>query len=72
MSDKRKPQHELPRPRVKLLGQDGNAYFILGQCRRATRAAGWSDDDWGRFHAEATDGDYDHLLATVMQFFDVE
>jgi hypothetical protein len=60
------------KPRVKLVGGDGNAYAILGACRRAARAAGWSDDDWARFHAEATSGSYGHLLATVMQYFDVE
>lgn len=62
----------LPRPRVKLVGRDGNAFAILGECRHAARAAGWSDDDWGSFHADATSGDYDHLLAHVMQYFEVE
>ena len=63
---------KLTRPRVKLLGQDGNAFFILGQCRSAARAAGWIDDDWGRFHAEATNGDYNHLLVTVIRHFEIE
>ena len=72
MSDEDAADREHSRPRVKLIARDGNAFFILGACRRAARAAGWSDDDWGSFHAEATDGNYDHLLATVMKHFDVE
>ena len=31
---------KLPRPRVKLLGQDGTAFEILGACMRAARVAG--------------------------------
>ena len=65
-------ERERPRPRVKLVGRDGNAFAIIGACMRAARAAAWSEDDLAGFRAEATEGDYDHLLATVMQFFDVE
>ena len=63
---------DLPRPRVQLVGRDGNAFAVLGACMRAARAAGWSEDDLAGFHAEATSGDYNHLLATAMKFFDVE
>jgi len=59
------------RPVVRLIGQDGNSFAILGACRRA-RAAAWTDDDWASFHVDATSGNYDHLLATVMEHFDVE
>jgi hypothetical protein len=51
---------------------DGNAFAILGACRRAARRAGWSDDEWSAFQDEATRDDYDHLLLTVMGRFDVE
>ena len=27
---------------------------------------------WDEFHAEATSGDYNHLLATIMDWFDVD
>lgn len=63
---------EAKRPRVKLVGRDGNAFAVLGACRRAARAAGWSDADWAAFHGEATSGDYDRLLVTVMNHFEVE
>ena len=27
---------------------------------------------WDEFHKEATSGDYNHLLATIMDWFDVD
>jgi hypothetical protein len=58
------------RPVLVLVGQDGNAYSILGRARQALRLAG-RGDEWGAFAAEATSSDYDHLLATVTDWFDV-
>ena len=59
------------KPRVKLVGRDGNAFFILGACHRAAKAAGWSQDQWVAVRNEMTSGDYNHLLATAMEHFDV-
>jgi hypothetical protein len=59
------------RPVLTLIGQDGNAFSILGKARRALLLAG-RGDEWGAFEAEATSGDYDHLLATAMNWFEVE
>ena len=59
------------RPSLTLIGQDGNAFSILGKARRALLLAG-RDDDWAAFQADATSGDYDHLLAVVMERFRVE
>ncbi len=62
-----------PRPRVKLVGEDGNAFMILGLCRRAALYHGlWTTEEWEAFRDEATSGDYTHLLATVMDHFEVE
>lgn len=60
------------RPVVRLIGEDGNAFNILGRCRHAGKEAGWTGDQWEAFQREATSGDYDHLLATVMDYFEVE
>jgi hypothetical protein len=49
---------------------DGNAFSILGACSTAMKRAG-RYDEWSEFHAEATAGDYDALLRTVMEWFDV-
>jgi len=60
------------RPRVKLIGEDGNAFNILGKCRQAAKKANWTDEQWSQFKAEATDGDYNRLLQVVMEHFEVE
>jgi hypothetical protein len=59
------------RPVLKLVGEDGNAFAVLAKARRALRDAS-RGDEWATFVAEATSGDYDHLLATVMNWFEVE
>lgn len=60
-----------PQVRVKLIGRDGNAFAILGACSQAARAAGIDKAERDAFMAEATMGDYDHLLATCCKWFDV-
>ncbi len=62
----------LPRPRVKLIGRNGNSFAILGACNKAATKAGWTLDQWVAFRAEATSRDYNHLLATVIRNFDIE
>jgi hypothetical protein len=59
------------RPVLVLVGEDGNAFNILGRARQALRLAG-RGDEWTTFKTEATSADYDHLLATVMKWFEVE
>ncbi len=61
-----------PNIKVKLLGEDGNAFFILGRCLQAMRRAGISEKERDEFRKEATSGNYDHLLATCFKWFDVE
>lgn len=61
-----------PTVSVQLLGGDGNAFAVLGVVRRALRRAGVADDEVSRFFDEATGGDYDHLLATVMRWVEVD
>ena len=61
-----------PEITVKLTGEDGNAFNILGICMRAMRRAGLSQEERDAFRAEATSSNYDHLLATCMEWFEVE
>ena len=58
--------------KVRLVGEDGNAFAILGRCVRAGRRAGYTEKQLEEFRTEATSGDYDHLLATCMEWFDEE
>jgi hypothetical protein len=61
-----------PKPVVRLLGADGNAFHVIGLCHIAARRAGWTKEQVDAFTEEATAGDYDALLATVFRHFDVE
>ena len=61
---------KFPNVRVRLVGEDGNAFSILGRVQGAMRRAGVSQEDRDAFMAEATSGDYDHLLRTVMATVD--
>ena len=57
---------------VELVGEDGNAFAILGRVRRALREAGVGKAEVDAFTAEATSGNYDHLLQTVMRWVAVD
>ena len=57
-----------PMIRVKLVGEDGNAFFVLGKVTKALRKAGVSEAERDEFITEATAGDYNHLLATVQEW----
>jgi len=59
---------ENKKPKLKILGEDGNAFFILG---KAKQVANTNNMDWEKIQTEAMSGDYDHLLQTMMRYFDV-
>ena len=61
-----------PEINVPLAGEDGNAFSILARVRRVMRRAGLPEYEWEAFHEEATSGDYDNLLRTVMLWFAVD
>jgi hypothetical protein len=64
------PQIRHPEITVQLTGNDGNAYAILAAVRTALRRAG-HNGEVATFLAEATSGNYDHLLATCMRWVNV-
>jgi len=49
---------------VQLSGEDGNAFFILGEVTKGMRKAGISKEEQFLFLKEAKSGDYDELLGT--------
>lgn len=57
------------KPKLKLLGEDGNAFYILG---KAMRVAKQNKMDWEKIKTEATSGNYDKLLSVMMKYFNVE
>jgi len=56
---------------LDIIGQDGNAFAIMGAAGRVLKSAGLYTEYWSAYYAEATAGDYDHLLRTTMDYFDV-
>lgn len=66
------PQIDLPnKPTLKLVGTDGNAFALLGVAQRVARKNGWSKEQINAVLKVAMSGDYDHLLQTLMHYFDV-
>lgn len=61
-----------PDIKVTLIGEDGNAFAILGNVRRAMKRAALPANEIDAFTAEATSGNYDHLLTTVMNWVTVK
>ena len=57
---------------IQLIGLDGNAFSILGRCRTAMKRARLPESEINEFTKEATSGDYNHLLATCVEWFNVE
>ena len=60
-----------PQVKVELTGHDGNAHTIIGRCKDAACKAGLSKGEIEEFQLQAFSGDYDHLLQTCMEWFDV-
>jgi len=59
------------KPTVQLTGADGNAFAVLGRVRKALVEAGMKEEA-DQFFAEATAGDYNHLLQTCFKYVNVE
>lgn len=57
-----------PQVKVDLVGQDGNAFSILGRVEREMKRAKISKEEIAEFMEEAKSGNYDHLLITVMKY----
>jgi hypothetical protein len=62
-------EDEMEKPKLVLIGEDGNAFAILGKARRVALK---NKMDWNEIQSEATSGDYNHLLATMTKYFSVE
>ena len=59
------------KPKLILVGEDGNCFYILGKAIKTAKEAGWPKEKIEKFQKEATSGDYDHLLQICMEHFEV-
>lgn len=60
-----------PGVEVQLIGQDGNAFLVVGRVARALQEAGVSEEERLTFTATALGGDYDKVLQTAMEWVTV-
>lgn len=62
---------KFPDVTVQLVGQDGNAFAVMGAVSKALKRAGHSDQVEA-YMAEATAGDYNCLLRVTQEWVNVE
>lgn len=60
-----------PNVKVKLVGHDANAIFVVVRVRKAMRRACCTKEQIDEFSNEATSGDYSNVLATCMKYVEV-
>lgn len=52
--------------KLQLVGQDGNAFALMGAFQRQARREGWTKEEIDAVIKECMSGDYNHLLTTLM------
>jgi hypothetical protein len=67
-----KMKEPVTKPTVKLIGEDGNAFAIMGRVKQALKRAGADQEYIDKYLREATSGDYDNLLAVSMEYVEVD
>ena len=60
------------KPTVKLVGEDGNAFAIMGRVKQALKRAGADKEYIDEYLKEATVADYSYLLTVSMEYVNVE
>jgi hypothetical protein len=64
-----KPKYDIS---VQLIGENGNAFYIIGKVRKEMKRNGVPNDEIDLFINEAMSGDYNNLLRTCMKYVNVE
>ena len=60
------------KPKVKLVGEDGNVYNLIGICSRALKKAGQSEKAKEMSEKIFKSGSYHEALAIMMDYCEVE
>jgi len=61
----------MEKPTVKLTGEDGNAFAIMGTVAKALQKAGFSQEHIAKYYEESSSGDYDNLIRVAMKYANV-
>ena len=59
------------KPEVVLVGENGNAFAIMGRVKKALQRAGADKEYVDQYMKDSMSGDYDHLLRVAMKYVDV-
>jgi len=59
-----------PKVKTTLVGVDGNAYSLMGHFSSEARKQGWNREDINEVTSMAMEGDYNHLIRTLMTYID--
>ena len=54
--------------RLNLVGQDGNAYALMGAFKRQARQEGWTALEIDAVMQDCMSGDYDHLVGVISDY----
>tara|TARA_Y100000289_G_C3864304_1_gene120177 strand:- start:240 stop:470 length:231 start_codon:yes stop_codon:yes gene_type:complete len=60
-----------PDVEVTLIGEDGNAFAIMGRVQRALKQHGVPKEEIEQYLKESQSGDYDNLLVTATRWVTV-
>jgi len=64
-------ENEVKRPKLKLIGENGNVFNLIAKATYAGEKAGWSPTQITWFMDQCKSGNYDNALRTIMTHFDV-
>ncbi len=53
---------------LRLVGLDGNAFFLMGAFSKQAKKEGWTKEEINEVLNEATKGDYSHLVSTLSNY----
>lgn len=59
------------KPTLRLIGENGNAFGIMGRVKRKLISAGADQEYINGYLQESMSGDYDNLLVTAMKYVKV-
>ena len=62
----------MDKPRINLIGEDGNVFAILGRAGRALRQAGMADEAKEMFDRVTNCGSYDEALNIISEYVETE
>ena len=60
-----------PKIKVKLIGEDGNAFAIIGRVRQALKKGGVPEEEIAKFTKQAQSGDYSNVICTCCEWVNV-